>query len=147
MIIHPEKLSNNGIIFKTDSLFNSLVCSEVDFWNFTFANGIHVNIVGGFWRLLCKGRIAVVSYDHKQQFGLPEPLDVLETATKMLGGKHLKEISILKPTGDLMLSISDGISIEIFITSSGYESYTFCFDNKGYVGGGSGEISIYDLPK
>jgi len=57
----------------------------------------------------------------------------------------LIELKVIETTGDLILSLSDNFVIEIFITSSGYESYSFSINNKRYIGMGSGQIGVYDV--
>lgn len=104
-----------------------------------------MTIEGGFWRLLKNNKIASVSYDHGQKFGLPAHIDLTEKVTEILKGKHLSELKVVETTGDLMLSVSDNIVIEIFIASSGYESYSFGINNKRYIGMGSGQIGVYDI--
>jgi len=145
MYIYPEKISRQNLIFKTASQFELLTFSEADNWCFSFANGIYVNVEGGLWRLLRDNKIVKVSYDHEQKFGLSAPLNLTKTVTEILNGKYLTKMEVVETTGDLLLSISDSISIEIFITSSGYESYSFAIDKKRYVGMGSGEISMHYL--
>ncbi len=144
MVIYPEYISSQDLIFKTDSVFVSLTLHENDIWNFSFANGIDIQVEGGFWRLLRDKKIVRVSSDHEQQFGLPAPINLVLSVTEILKSKHLTQIEVVATTGDLILSISDSVVIEVYITSSVYESYSFGIDNKRYIGCGSGQIAVYN---
>lgn len=57
------------------------------------------------------------------------------------------KIEVIKDTFDLVLSLTDGHRIEIYISSSGYETYDFSIDNKRYIGLGSGDIAVIDNSK
>jgi hypothetical protein len=130
------------LTFKTNSIFDSVVYDrDADSWHFYFADKIYASS-SGFWRLLKANRIVFVSLDNGHQFGLPQQLDLAENITKQLTGKKLTEIKVDKDTADLTLTISDDIQIQIFIASSGYETYDFSFEDKRYIGLGSGEIGI-----
>jgi hypothetical protein len=96
--------------------------------------------VSGFWRILKNSKIILVSTDNGQQFGLPEPLDLVSEITKELTGKTLKRIIADKDTADLELEITDEIKIEIYTSSSGYENYYLAINNKTFIGMGGGTI-------
>jgi len=137
----------NEMTFTTHSLFDNIAFDkDADCWYFYFADKIFANS-SGFWRLLIENKIELVSLDHEQQFGLPKPLDLVEELSRKLAGKHLTKIEVIKDTFDLVLSLTDGHRIEIYISSSGYETYDFSIDNKRYIGLGSGDIAIIDNSK
>ena len=137
----------NEFTFTTNSVFDNIVFDkDGDCWYFYFSDKIFASS-SGFWRLLIENKIKLVSLDHEQQFGLPKPLDLVEELTRKLSGKHLTKIEVIKDTFDLVLSLTDGHRIEIYISSSGYETYDFSIDNKRYIGLGSGDIAIFDNPK
>jgi hypothetical protein len=130
--------------FKTVSLFKSVTYEkDADSWHFEFSDNIGF-FAQTLWRLLDNKRIELVSLDNGHQFGLPEPIDLVERLNEKLIGKHLLEIKVKQNTADLQLTLTDNLQIEIFITSSGYESYQFSIDKKNYIGLGSGEISFYE---
>ncbi len=132
------------LIFKTNSIFDSVTYDkDAASWHFYFADKIHASSCG-FWRLLEANRIVFVSLDYGHLFGLPKPLDLVENITKQLTGKKLTEIKVDKDTADLTLTISDNIKIQIFIASSGYETFDFSFEDKRYIGLGSGDIGIVE---
>ncbi len=143
MHIYPNRIINKDLVFQANALFEEFVLLDFYNWSFRFADNIYI-CGSGLWRLLENNKIKRVSTDHQQQFGLQAPIDLTEEINKILKGKNLKIIEIVENTGDLLLHISDNIKVQIFIDSSGYESYTFAFDNKTYLGQGAGDISMYE---
>ena len=129
--------------FKTDSIFKS-VSYDVDAnsWNFVFDKNIGLYI-SGFWRLLKDDKIILVSLDHGQQFGLPKPVDLQELTTIKLTGKKLLSIDVKKDTFDLLLTFTERLKLEVFIASTGYETYNFSINDNHYIGLGSGDLTIY----
>jgi hypothetical protein len=136
----------NDLTFTTHSLFDNVAFDkDADCWYFYFSDKIFVSS-SGFWRILKDNKIELVSLDHEQQFGLPKPLDLVEELTSKLKGKHLTNIEVIKDTYDLVLTLTEKHRLEIFISSSGYETYEFSINNKRYIGLGSGDIGIFDNP-
>ncbi|GAB2787439.1 hypothetical protein GCM10027275_35230 [Rhabdobacter roseus] len=132
----------NDLTFKTNSIFESVTYEkDTASWHFYFSDKIYASSFG-FWRLLKANKIVFTSFDNGHQFGLPQPLDLVENITKQLTAKKLTEIRVNKDTADLTLVISDDIKIQIFIASSGYEAYDFSFGDNRYIGLGSGDIEI-----
>lgn len=133
-----------NLTFKTNSNFDSVTYDkDADTWHFYFADKIYATS-SGFWRLLEANRIVLVSLDKGHHFGLTKPPDFVEKITKHLTGKKLTEIRVDKDTADLTLAISGDIKIQIFIASSGYETYEFSVDDKRFIGLGSGDIGIVE---
>lgn len=134
-------------IFQTHSLFQSVNYDSIaESWRFTFDNNLSFH-VAAFWRLLQDKAVKIASPDHGHTFGHNSPLDIAYETTKALTGKFLTEVRILPYTGDLILSISDHIVIQVFISSTGYESFDFYIDHKRIIGMGSGEIAVFkDTP-
>ena len=134
----------NELTFTTNSLFDKVTFDkEADCWLFSFADKIYASS-SGFWRLLEMNKIIFVSLDNEQQFGLPKPIDLAEELNKILIGKRLKKIDVIKDTYDLSLTFTEELKLEIYIASSGYESYDFSINDKRYIGLGSGDIAIID---
>ena len=134
----------NELTFITNSLFDKVTFDkDADCWLFSFADNIYASS-SGFWRLLSENKIILVSLDNEQQFGLPKPIDLVEELNKLLAGKRLTKIDVLKDTFDLTLTLSDGLKFEIYIASSGYETYDFSIEAKRYIGLASGDIAIFD---
>ncbi|WP_419803427.1 hypothetical protein [Mucilaginibacter sp.] len=134
----------NELTFTTNSLFENVTLDKyAENWTFSFANNVHVSSTG-FWRLLVNNKIVFVSIDNGHQFGLPSPLDLVEELIKELAGKILTKIEVIKDTFDLTLTLTDELKLDIYISSSGYETYDFSINNKRYIGLGSGDIAIFD---
>ena len=134
----------NELTFTTNSLFDKVTFDkEADCWLFSFADKIYASS-SGFWRLLEMNKIIFVSLDNEQQFGLPKPIDLAEELNKILIGKRLKKIDVIKDTFDLSLTFTEELRLEIYIASSGYETYDFSINDKRYIGLGSGDIAIID---
>ena len=134
----------NELTFITNTLFDKVIFDkDSDCWYFYFANKIYASS-SGFWRLLKRNKIIFVSLDNDQQFGLPKPINLVEELNKVLKGKSLTKIEVIKDTYDLLLSLTDELKFEIYIASSGYETYDFSINNKRYIGLGSGDIAIMD---
>jgi Family of unknown function (DUF6188) len=75
------------------------------------------------WRLIHRGQIAVSSDDHKQQFGLPAPIDAASKATTLLAGAAITLVEVRQGTADLVLTFGNELRLEILPFSSGYESW------------------------
>lgn len=131
------------IIVAKSEFISASYSSESDSWHFVFADRISFT-VSAMWRLLFEKHIRFVSFDNKQQFGLPKPIDLAHEVNKILSGKTLVEIKVQHLTSDLLLTITDNIQIEIFTSSSGYETYSFAIGEMNYIGMGSGYFSMYD---
>ena len=135
----------SNLTFITNCLFESITFDkDADSWSLSFADNIYV-IASGFWRLLERNNIVFVSFDNGHQFGLPKPLDLVDEVNKVLTGMSLTRIEVDKDTADLTLTLTSEFKLQIFIASSGYETYDFSINNKRYMGLGSGEIAIFDI--
>ncbi len=129
---------------KTSSQFQNVSFDkDADNWYFVFTENISFNI-STFWRLLNDKHIELVSLDHGHQFGLANPVDLSQLLTDALTGKTLLEIKVKKETADLLLTFSDNLEIEVFISSTGYETYNFSVNKRKYIGMGGGEIAVFE---
>jgi hypothetical protein len=137
-----KTLKMKGQIFKTDLPFDQVTYDrDGDSWTFKFRTDYFTAY--GLWRILENRKIRFVSLDNGHQFGLPKPIDLVTEVNELLKNKRLETIIIKPDTSDLQLILNDNFEIEIFITSSGYETYQFSFDSKKYIGQGSGDIAIF----
>lgn len=135
--MHPQE------IFKTNVQYKELLHDNgAHSWVFNFENDVAVSSEG-FWRLLQDQEIVWVSMDHGHKFGLPAPVDLVNEVNMRLLGTALQEIEICEGTGDLKLRLSSGYMIEIFIASTGYETWNFSINGKHYIGMGGGEYAFY----
>ena len=79
-----------------------------------------------YWRLMQGGKTLISSFDHKQQYGLPKPLDAIEELRKVLSEKVVTSGKIDRDTGDLHFEFSENVSLHIF-NVSGYEVWEVNF--------------------
>ncbi len=112
-----------------------------NWWCFVFEDGIAITLTT-FWRVLQNNKILRVSEDEGQLFGLEKPINLIEFLSQKLSGLVLTEIIIRKNTADIVLLITEEIKIEVFISSSGYESYELWVGVKNYIGMGGGFLAI-----
>jgi hypothetical protein len=91
-----------------------------------------------FWRLIKAGRPLVSIFDHRQQYGLPAPIDALQVANDELRGKELLEAAMDRTTGDLHFRFDGQLTLEVF-NFTRYEIWELAFPD------GTGELSNYAL--
>lgn len=75
---------------------------------------------------------------------MPKPFDLVEEVKKELESKRLTKIEVIKDTCDLILTFTHEVKLEIYIASTGYETYDFSVNGKRYIGLGAGDIAIMD---
>ena len=112
-------------------------------WRFDFQDifTIHVNCP---WRIISEKSIALGSEDDGQKFGLPEPLDGIKEAIRLLSEKTVTKATIEEITGDIAIEFDSNLRIEVFNHSSGYEGWE-CQSKSGLnvVGMGGGGITSF----
>ena len=117
--------------------------SEPATWFVAFGDSLCIS-VGCPWRLIHDGSIAVSSDDHRQQFGLPAPIDAAERATSLLAGLPVQRVQVREGTADLLIDFERDWRLEIIPFSSGYESWQISTPSgKNVVATGGGELSAY----
>ena len=100
--------------------------------------------IGCAWRIVVAGRIALGSVDHAQRFGLPSPVDAAVEAPEILGQRRVQHIHVAEQFGDLTLDFGDGVRLEIWNGSSGYEGWTAVGPaGRRIVAMGGGELIIW----
>jgi hypothetical protein len=110
------------------SEFEGLRCLKVTFdsateqWLFHF-DGSFCLQVSSPWRVIEAGAIKLGWKDHGQQFGLPSPIDGMETATRLLGRLPVEAAFASAETADLSIAFGPSSRLEIFNDSAGYEGW------------------------
>jgi hypothetical protein len=89
-----------------------------------------------YWRVIKDGRASISSFDHKQQYGLPAPIDAVEMLIRDLQGQLITDAQHDKETGDLLLWFTNNIKCQI-LNFTGYEIWEINFPD------GTGEYSNY----
>jgi hypothetical protein len=89
-----------------------------------------------YWRIICDGKAQTSSFDHKQKYGLPAPIDAFAQIAGALDGKALRDAKWNARTGDVVLTFEADIELQMF-NFTGYEDWEIHFSN------GTGEYSNY----
>jgi len=99
--------------------------------------------VDTLWRIVAAGRVAATSADHGHRFGVPNPVNSAECATRALADAAVRQASVTEDTGDVVLEFDNATRLEILTTSSGYESWSIVSptgDEAIGLGGGKVEL-------
>ena len=91
-------------------------------WFFALGDSLGISVECQ-WRLIDKGSIAVSGDDHRQQFGLPAPIDAAAHANSLLAGVAVRRVEVRNGTADLLIDFDGDRRLEIIPFSSGYESW------------------------
>jgi hypothetical protein len=75
------------------------------------------------WRLVVAGHIALTSEDHRQQYGLPSPVDAEAQCRSMIVRLKIQSAEVREDTRDIVIVFESGERLEILPISSGYESW------------------------
>ena len=110
-------------------------------WFFRFTGEITI-ATESFWRLL-QGRIIVISEDHLQRFGLPEPVDAAERIVTATAGRTVEQAAISPSSRDLSIHFNGGVQLQLLQTSSGYESWRLNVGGSQAICTGGGEIAHF----
>jgi hypothetical protein len=84
-----------------------------------YSVGTSIQFTGGttlraqFWRLT-KGGPLVSIFDHRQRYGLLEPIDAFRVMRDELVGKEVLDAVMDKTTGDLRFRFDDVVDLEVF---------------------------------
>ena len=99
-----------------------------------FADGSKLR--ADFWRITKGGKAGRSSFDHKQKYGLPAPIDAIAELQAQLQDRTLIKAQLDGESGDLLFDFSDNIKFRVF-NFTGYEVWEIHFPD------GTGEYSNY----
>jgi hypothetical protein len=117
--------------------------SEPSMWVFSFGDSLGISVECP-WRLLERGQIAVSGADHRQQFGLPAPVDSAARASSLLAGLAVRRVEVREGTADLFIDFDEDRRLEIIPFSSGYESWQVSAPTgKQVIAQGGGQLSAW----
>ena len=90
-------------------------------------------------------RLRFGGVDDGQQFGLLAPLDGVKGTERLLSASRVSLVEIREGCSDLSLTFQNGVRLEAFNGSSGYEGWT-CSGKGGaaVVAQGGGNLSIME---
>ena len=117
--------------------------SEPSPWFFTLGlnRGIRVECP---WRILNHGSIVVSHEDHDQKFGLPAPINAVESASSLLVDVEIKEVKVREGTLDILITLAGDLRLEIIPFSSGYEGWQVaCPSGHQVIAQGGGQLSAW----
>jgi len=141
-----DLIGGNGI----DQFLLGLSCTSVQkaeySWHLIFGEDKRSLNLECPWRLLVGGSIAFGDEDHEQQFGLPAPVDGEELTRRILSASPVISVDVT-PTADITLTFENGVVLEAFNHSGGYEAWTVSDANLfGFlaVAQGGGRLEIMD---
>jgi hypothetical protein len=113
---------------------------ETDEWVFILDQDVAIRVAGP-WRIMAKGRIALGSCDHRQQFGLPQPVDGQREGLSLLAQSPIARAGVTPVCADLLLEFADGTCLEILNPSSGYEGWNLTGRGHTIVALGGGRVT------
>ena len=99
-----------------------------------FTNGSRLR--AEYWRIIKDGKAGRSSFDHRQKYGLPEPIDAVKELRELLQDRTVTDASLNKETGDLHFKFAGNIKLQVF-NFTGYEIWEINFPD------GTGEYSNY----
>jgi hypothetical protein len=111
--------------------------------NFTFEFGEASLAVDCLWRIRIDGRVTLTSRDHRQQFGLPAPVDAHAEAISRLNQQRVIEVELDERSADLTLEFEGGLWLEVLSDSSGYEPWNLTAPGVHLVALGGGGIADF----
>jgi hypothetical protein len=79
-----------------------------------------------YWPVIKDGRASISNFDHKQQCGLPAPIDAVELLANDLHGQLVTDAQHDKETGDLLLWFTNDIKCQI-LNFTGHEIWEISF--------------------
>jgi len=100
----------------------------------SFADGTRLE--AEYWRLIIDGKAGISSFDHQQKYGVPAPIDALNSLGQTLQGKVVTGAALDQNTGDLHFEFGGNIVLQVF-NFTGYEIWHIHFPD------GTGEYSNY----
>jgi hypothetical protein len=92
--------------------------------NIAFSDGTKLR--ADYWRLSKNGKALLSSFDHKQAYGLPAPMDAISCLKDELQNATVVEAWHDPETGDLLFVFSNGAKLQV-LNLNGYEIWQISF--------------------
>jgi hypothetical protein len=144
-----------GDDYGMDDVLVGLTCTSVTkaeySWHLGFGESASLDLECP-WRLVVEGAIAYGADDHEQRFGLPAPIDGEERIRNILSTSPITKVELRPGTADLTLIFDNGVRLEAFNSSCGYEGWNLSGKEAlGFLvvaqGGGNLEVFIEGATK
>ena len=100
-----------------------------------FADG--TELAAEYWRLTRDGKAELSSFDHRQKYGLPAPIDAVEKLQHLLQDKTVIGAQLDDENGDLLFQFTENVKLQVF-NFTAYEIWHIRFP------GGAEEYSNYN---
>lgn len=112
-------------------------------WQFAFGSeGVTLNLECP-WRFLLHGAVVFGGDDHQQQFGLVAPIDGVQKSRGLVSNSAVTSVEVRDGTGDLTIEFQNGVRLEAFNSSAGYEGWTCSLrDGRVIVAQGGGNVCV-----
>jgi hypothetical protein len=101
-----------------------------------FENGARLHAT--YWRLIKQDKAVISSFDDRQKYGLPAPIDARAGLRTELDDRRCATVRLDPVTGDLLLDLAQGLRLQVF-NFTAYEIWEVVFAD------GTGEYSNYAL--
>lgn len=145
-VIYPQPAnpSNVDLSWMIGRTITDVTFIEPVDWTFSFGQKGYIGVQCP-WRILKQGRTALSSDDHRQQYGLPAPIDSAVEATRHLSGVLITAAQLRAGTNDILIDFSGDLRLEILPMSTGYEGWQM-MDPFGveFFAGGAGHITTWE---
>ena len=141
-IIHPIPVDYKDIdlSWTVGRVITKVSFHEPTLWCFSFGSKVCIS-AECLWRIVERGRVVLCSTDHRQQFGLPAPIDAAAKATALLSEKSVTAVQVREASADILVECDGDRRLEIIPDSSGYESWQLQDPfGTSYVAQGGGQI-------
>jgi hypothetical protein len=112
-------------------------------WYFNFDDELSIRLEC-FWRLFSEDGIVWTSNDHNQKYGRKTPIDLQKEINKALKEQKINKVDRIEKSGDIKINFVNGLYLEAYTDSCGYESWEINWNDKIYVGMGQGEITRFE---
>jgi hypothetical protein len=144
-VYHPAPVGYKDIdlSWMVGRVISAVAVHEPTLWNFTLDSDANIG-VECLWRIIERDKVVVTSEDHRQQFGLPAPVDAAARGAALLAGQGITSVQLREATADILIDFGGHLRLEIIPTSAGYESWQLR-DPHGtcYVAQGGGQICMW----
>jgi hypothetical protein len=114
-------LKDNTVDISVAEVYRDIVSVQL-----SFRNGAKLR--ADYWRLAKGGKASLSSFDDRQQYGLPEPIDAVKEVQTQLVGKAVTDVCLDRETGDLLFQFAGNLKLQIF-KFTGYEDWEISFPN------------------
>lgn len=136
-------MKTETLITGSHKLKEAIYAEQGGAWYFNFDEGLSIRLEC-FWRLFSEEGIVWTSNDHNQKYGRKTPIDLHKEINAVLKDQELNRVDRFEKSGDLKIDFKNGLYVEAYTDSSGYESWEINWKEKIYVGMGKGEISRFE---